>query len=181
MKLGEDLKLLPLALCGTVWHWVALCGTIQPLQVWFLMTASLGIEGFAGNGRAASFTKEELCTEGENHSPIPPLSSQVWELLENEGIFSLRSCMGHGPTDGQLGLTCSKALWQTQVGFIQDKPRIGVHLWVLLNIFLFLTWADVNLKCKCSLEVGSGSVLSLKCPYKISLFLKYTLFFFFFF
>lgn len=82
------------------------------------------------------------------------------------------------PTDGQLGLTSSKAVWQTQVGFIQDKPCIGAHLWVLLNLFLFLTWADVNLKGKCSIEVGSGSILSLTCPYRISLLLKDTLSFF---
>lgn len=87
---------------------------------------------------------------------------------------------GAWPTDGQRGLTCSKAVWQNQVGFTQDKPRIGLHLWVLLNIFLFLTWANVNLKCKCSTEVRSGSVLSLKCPYRISLLIKRYLFIFFF-
>lgn len=114
--------------------------------------------------------------------PQPHSSSQQAWCGNNVKIRGFFSGVLHGawPTDGQLGLTCPKAVWQTQVGFTQDKPSIEVHLWVLLNLFLSITWADVNLKCKCSLEVGSGRVLSLKCPYRISLLLTYTLFFFFF-
>jgi len=114
-------------------------------------------------------TKAQLSSSSQQHG---------MGIAQKLGGFASGDLLGAQQTARQPGLSCSKGAWQTQAGFIQEKSSFGAHPWVLLKLFLFLIWAEVNLKCKYSLNMGNGNFLSLKCPCKIFALLKYTLFLF---